>query len=525
MAALLKSCVLLAALASATASAAAPKVVQMQTYRRESRSASLAKRSAPSSVQIGNVPTVGLYYVNASVGTPPQVVQLQIDTGSSDVWMFGPNSCNSSTSPCLGGNFDGSKSSTFKDIIPGGFSIQYVTPNSGVTGDYVTDDFTIGGITIKSLTMAVATQAAYVATGIMGIGFDTDESIAASSGEATVYNNLIDELVIQGVIGSKSYSLWLNDLYSDSGTVLFGGYDTEKYSGSLSVLQIQPDSQSGNITSFTVAWTSLSVTDPSSGTTALTGSSFAAPAVLDSGTTLTGIPTDLYNQLKQFSGVVDDPTYGALVNCNISSYTGTLNYGFGGSGGPTINVPFYELAVPAVDQSGNPLTFQDGSLACTFGLFPVDNGQSILFGDTFLRSAYVVYDLDNQQIGIAPTVFNTTKSNIQVIGANSGNLGGASSVVTGVTAKQTASKIQAPGIAKTGTVTGIATTAPAATFGAITGLKSSGATVATGSTTAATTTTKSAASHTVPVFDPSAMFVVGGSFVLMLFGGVFMALA
>ena len=76
----------------------------------------------------------------------------------------------------------------------------------------MTDDFTIGGMTIKSLTMAVATQAAYVSTGIMGIGFDSDESIAASSGEQTVYKNLIDELMAQGLIGSKSYSLWLNDL-------------------------------------------------------------------------------------------------------------------------------------------------------------------------------------------------------------------------------------------------------------------------------------------------------------------------
>ena len=66
--------------------------------------------------------------------------------------------------------------------------------------------------------------------------------------------------------------------------MLFGGYDTAKYSGDLGVLQIQPDAQSGNITSMTVAWTSLSLTDPTSGTTTLTDDSFAAPAVLDSGT-------------------------------------------------------------------------------------------------------------------------------------------------------------------------------------------------------------------------------------------------
>jgi len=419
------------------------------------------------------------------------------------------------------------------EVLQGGFSIQYDTPNSGVTGDYVQDNFGIGGMTIKNLTMAVATQAAYVNTGIMGIGFDTDESVARQSGESTVYPNLVDELVNQNLITTHSYSLWLDDLDSESGTVLFGGYDTDKYSGDLGVLPIQPDAQSGNITSMTVAWTSLSLTDPTSGTTTLTEDSFVEPAVLDSGTSFCGVPTDLYNQVANFSGVINDPTYGAIVACNISSYTGTLNFGFGGSGGPSISVPFYEFAVPAVDSNNNPLTFEDGSAACNFGLFPVDQGGDILFGDTFLRSAYVVYDLDNLQIGIAPTNFNSTTSNIKVTGGNNTVVGGATSVASGVTAKQTNTAIAAPGIGKTGTVTSLATKAPVVTFGAISGVKTD--TGATGSATKAPATatgsaatasvTKSAAPATAPAFEVAAMLMMGGSFVLMLLGGAFVVFA
>jgi hypothetical protein len=36
----------------------------------------------------------------------------------------------------------------------------------------------------------------------------------------------------------------------------------------------------------------------------------------------------------------------------------------------------------------------------------------IILGDSFLRSAYLVYDLENYQIGMAATVFNSAKSNI-----------------------------------------------------------------------------------------------------------------
>ena len=80
---------------------AEPKVFSMRTYRRER---SVLKKRGSFSVNIGNAITNGLYFVNASVGTPVQEVQLQIDTGSSDVWMFGPNSCDPQTSPCLGGD-------------------------------------------------------------------------------------------------------------------------------------------------------------------------------------------------------------------------------------------------------------------------------------------------------------------------------------------------------------------------------------------------------------------------------------
>jgi hypothetical protein len=79
---------------------ASPKVFSMRMYRKER---SILQKRGTLSVNIGNDITNGLYFVNASVGTPPQNVQLQIDTGSSDVWMFGPHSCNTSTSPCLGG--------------------------------------------------------------------------------------------------------------------------------------------------------------------------------------------------------------------------------------------------------------------------------------------------------------------------------------------------------------------------------------------------------------------------------------
>jgi len=315
-----------------------------------------------------------------------------------------------------------------------------------------------------------------------------------------------------------------------TGTVLFGGYDSDKYSGQLTILEIYPDAQTGTISSMTVAWTSLSVTD-SSGTTLLSSSDFPLPAVLDSGTALTIIPSDLYNQLANYFEVVSDPTYGPLVSCSIGSVTGSLDYGFGGSNGPSISVSFSELALPAVDYQGNPLTFEDGSAACSFGLGAATQGEPILLGDTFLRSAYVVYDLDSQQIGIAPTLFNTTSSNIVEI--SSGNVAGASSIATGASVEQTATANLPPGLIASGNATAslIQTTVQTGHVGSITGVETTKPVMtgsATGSATASTSAstaivTKNTAPTLSPAFNLMGLLVVSSSFVIMLLGGAFIA--
>jgi predicted aspartyl protease len=86
-----------ALLASVTAE---PNVVSLPLHRNQRRS--IVKRSH-ASASLENDYIDGLFWVNATVGTPGQLVQLQIDTGSSDIWVFGARSCTESASGCLGG--------------------------------------------------------------------------------------------------------------------------------------------------------------------------------------------------------------------------------------------------------------------------------------------------------------------------------------------------------------------------------------------------------------------------------------
>ena len=94
-------------------------------------------------------------------------------------------------------------------------------------------------------------RASGLAVGIMGIGYKAGESISASiaAGEGgQLYPNVINVLKDQGHINQLAYSLWLNDLDSLTGSVLFGGVDTAKYHGELIALPVQLDSQSDAMT-------------------------------------------------------------------------------------------------------------------------------------------------------------------------------------------------------------------------------------------------------------------------------------
>lgn len=77
-------------------------------------------------------------------------------------------------------------------------------------GDYINDTLAIGNTVIKQMTMGLAIQASNP-QGIMGIGYDADESIAEQDPES-IYPNVISQLKDQGYINTLAYSLWLNDL-------------------------------------------------------------------------------------------------------------------------------------------------------------------------------------------------------------------------------------------------------------------------------------------------------------------------
>lgn len=247
--------------------------------------------------------------------------------------------------------------------------------------------------------------------GLAGIGYPLNEAIVTTNHSSSPYPNLPATMVNDGMIRTNAYSLWLNDLQSSTGNVLFGGIDTKKYTGNLTRIKIYEDDKSGNYTSFLVALTSLEA-HSSSGKDTLTSKSFPVPVVLDSGTTLSYLPQDLAQQTWRETGAVWSDDMGlAMIPCSMQKSKGVFEFWFAGPNGPRIQVQMDELVLEMTEGLKFTAGIYKGQKACTFGMQNF-TGNPFILGDTFLRSAYVVYDLVNNEVGIAPTDFNSTSSNI-----------------------------------------------------------------------------------------------------------------
>ena len=416
------SCIALSLLASLVSSAVATPGTVHLGFTKTKRVVDLdelIRRSTTGTVDadLTQVVEKNEYLINITVGTPPQNLAVTLDTGSSDLWIPAVDSQQCEQGKCDAGSFDPTKSSTYVVVGAGQFNITYAQANDVDAGDYATDDVTVAGATIKALQFGLASTETTDTHGVMGVSYPIREAIVGQGGDYTPYPNILDQMVTQGIIQRRAYSLWLNDVESGAGSILFGGIDSTKYEGSLIALPIQEASDTpGNISEFNVALTSVSFTDPS-GTKVLSADGMSVAALLDSGTTATYLPNDVFTALANGLGALSlSGTDAIIVPCSLATSNATIDYGFGGQGGPRISVPLSGLVGQQIIP---PADFSDPSGACSIDLGPPQSA-NIILGDSFLRSAYVVYDIENNLVALAPAKYNVTSSSIQVIPSGTG---------------------------------------------------------------------------------------------------------
>ncbi|KAL9577152.1 MAG: hypothetical protein Q9212_006552 [Teloschistes hypoglaucus] len=399
---------------------ASPRVLSMDFVKARSPRSPLQRRAGTVNTRLLNNDDLQ-YLANITVGTPPQQFVVQIDTGSSDLWVPSIQSDVCQQEDCSQtGQFNYEKSSTFDLGDRERFKIVY-GDSSTYAGYLVTDTVAVGDTKLDNATFGLVLESqntpqgggdGFTTNGVWGISFENSESEVVEQG-ASQYTGIVGLMKKQGVISRMAYSLWLNDPDATAGSILFGGVDTDKFTAPLIGLPIVPQSGSSQVSAMNVEFTSLTIN--TGGKTIVLQDNVVRSAILDSGTTITVLPNDLATKvLDSFGAVIDPAIPEPLVACSLNNADAHLVYQFGGTSGPKITIPVADLIDPHIEG----LRFKDGSDACTLGIVGADI-DFLLLGDTFLRSAYVVYDLESKQIALAQAKLNVTTSNVQEITGDS----------------------------------------------------------------------------------------------------------
>lgn len=362
-----------------------------------------SKRQTDTNVPLYNVSSVS-YLIALSVGTPGQPIKVAIDTGSDELWVNPDCTSNtltqSQSQECRqNGQYRPSGSSSARRLsgtnnIPygkGEVDIQYYTDNIHLPNS---------DINLTNVQFGVATQSEDLNEGILGLAY--------GNGKNQGYNNFVDALFVQNVTASRAFSIALGSVDANNGgVIIFGGVDTKKFTGKLGTIPILGPQNRERVYRYWANLNSVEMTKNGAGGASL--SSTAIPVVVDSGSSLSYLPTSVVSRMSQeLGGRYDSRNELYLVPCSQRVNTSSFDFNFGGT---KISVPWWEFIWNVDGQN------------CVLGAMPVDSGSTALLGDTFMRAAYVVFDQTTNNMYMAPYA-NCGQNEQKIPSGGAGNLTG-----------------------------------------------------------------------------------------------------
>ncbi|KAF8881803.1 aspartic peptidase domain-containing protein [Infundibulicybe gibba] len=382
-------------------SAVATRLREKRGYRRGNQSHRRA--AGVSNIDIVNQLQDSRYYGTVNIGTPPQIFNVALDTGSSDLWVIG-NTCQT-CDPTLP-LFDPSTSVSFKIKTAAQgekTTISYV--NAEATGQIATDTVTMGGLTVNRQTFCglLADEVSQDLildgiSGIMGLAFD---------GIADTYGMPFwQALALDGRLAASEMGLWLTRVIDDpqandnepGGVLTLGGTNSSLFQGPIDFVDMPTSPESFNtfwmlrLTSVTVQGELVEITPGKS-----------ALSTIDTGTAFIGGPakdvTAIWKAVPGSQRIPGSPGFWAFpCTTNVS-----IGLSFGGEVWP-INPVDVDLG-----------RLSASSLFCAGAIFelnaatgtpdePEEEDQIVgdwVIGGTFLKNVYTVFRMSPPSIGFA----------------------------------------------------------------------------------------------------------------------------
>ncbi|KAL6831994.1 aspartic peptidase domain-containing protein [Trichoderma camerunense] len=310
------------------------------------------------------------YFVEALLGSGKTKMYMLLDTGAGSSWVMGTDCTSQACS--LHDSFGPDDSSTLKSSSKD-FSIAY--GSGSVSGSLVTDTIEVAGMSL-SYQFGLATN---TSSDFVHFAFDGILGMSMNSG---ANENFLGALEGAGMLSQSIFSVALaraSDGYND-GEVTFGATNPSRYTGSITYTSIPTGSD----------W-SIPLDDMSyNGKKASAG---GINAYIDTGTSYMFGPA---KNVKALHAVIDGAQSSDGVTWTVPCDTTTpLVVTFSG----------VDHAISSEDW----ISPKDSTGKCTSNVYgyEVVSG-SWLFGDTFLKNVYAVFDKDQKRIGFAKRTGSST---------------------------------------------------------------------------------------------------------------------
>ncbi|KAJ7638850.1 endopeptidase [Roridomyces roridus] len=309
------------------------------------------------------------YFADITLGSPPQSFKVILDTGSSNLWV--PSTSCTSIACFLHAKYDSSASSSHK---ANGTEFKIVYGSGSMEGFVSNDVLTIGDLSIPKQDFAEATKEPGLAfafgkfDGILGLAYDTISVNHITPPFYSMINQkLIDEPVLSFRLGTSE---------EDGGEAIFGGIDSDAYTGKLTYVPVRRKAY-WEVELGKIAFGDDELELENTG------------AAIDTGTSLIALPTDIAEMLNSQIGATKSWNGQYTVPCEKVASLPDLTFYFGGDPYP-------------IAASDYILNVQNTCISSFTGMdINLPGGSLWIVGDVFLRKYYTVYDLGRHAVGFA----------------------------------------------------------------------------------------------------------------------------
>ncbi|KAI0949197.1 hypothetical protein AcW1_008881 [Taiwanofungus camphoratus] len=314
-----------------------------------------------------------LYYGALQFGTQKQVMTVDIDTGSADLWV--PVNCRA----CSSQQYHASGSSAFKSL---GHRFSVIYGAGKVTGTLAQDAVQVGNLVVPEQAFCAVSSESNdfydePSDGLLGLAFGS----IAQSKRPTFFENLMESKQL----AAGAFSVHLARGQETGSEICFGCFDTTKAVGPISWNAVV------SRTYWAILMDGLS-SDPANPISA------NLTAAVDTGTTLIYVPDAVAAQFyAQIPGSQAAVQYGEGFYTFPCSAPLSVAFSFGGHD-YSVSMNDFNLGRTATDSED-----------CVGGILALGDGFSAnlaIIGDEFLKSWYSVYDYAGNRVGFAPSVNN-----------------------------------------------------------------------------------------------------------------------